>query len=206
MNIKPLPKQAPQQTKLQCDQERVILVDEQDNIIGSEEKLFAHQQGLLHRAFSIFVYRKNGTTESDYEFLLQRRSLKKYHSAGLWSNSCCSHPRPKESILMAAERRLQEELSLQLPLLSAGSFQYRAVLDNGLIEHELDHVLLAEFPKGLKEDINVDLLYNPEEIQEIRWMSVDLLKKDLQQFSNRYTPWLKPALEIAWCKLCYIAS
>src|SRR5262245_48260979 len=108
-------------------QESVILVDEQDQILGTEEKIRAHELGLLHRAFSVFVYRK---TKNDVELLLQQRHFEKYHCGGLWTNTCCSHPRLSETIVEAAERRLKEEMSLTLPLTPIGNFIYRAAFSN----------------------------------------------------------------------------
>src|SRR5689334_9028970 len=118
---------------------QVILVDEQDNPLGFAEKLTAHQQGLCHRAFSVFVLRKN----PEWEILLQQRAQDKYHSPNLWTNTCCSHPLPGETIQSAAERRLKEECGISLPLTIIGRFHYIAELDNGLTENEVDYVLLG---------------------------------------------------------------
>src|SRR5688500_14875256 len=113
-------------------EEHVILVDKQDTMLGVEEKIKAHQLALLHRAFSVFVYRKQA---GSIEFLLQQRHKNKYHSGGLWTNTCCSHPRVGESIVFAGERRLKEEMSVQVPLIPVGSFQYFTKFENGLTEH-----------------------------------------------------------------------
>ena len=118
-------------------QESVILVNERDEPQGNMEKMRAHREGHLHRAFSIFIFNREGN------LLLQQRAAHKYHSAGLWSNTCCSHPRPGESIDDAAARRLQEEMGLQTELVYLFRFQYHALLENGLTEHELDHVLIG---------------------------------------------------------------
>jgi isopentenyl-diphosphate Delta-isomerase len=118
--------------------ENVILVDIHDNQTGVMEKLEAHQKGLLHRAFSVFIFNSN------YEILMQRRSLNKYHSAGLWTNTCCSHPRPGEATDSAANRRLKEEMGLACALKEQFSFIYKASFDNDLTEHELDHVLIRK--------------------------------------------------------------
>jgi len=119
--------------------ELVVLVDENDNEIGVEEKINAHRKGLLHRAFSIFVF------NSKNELLLQKRAADKYHSGGLWSNTCCSHPRPGENLKDAAHRRLQEEMGFDCSLREVFSFLYKKSFDNGLTEHELDHVFFGKF-------------------------------------------------------------
>jgi isopentenyl-diphosphate delta-isomerase len=162
----------------------VILVDENDTEVGFSYKLKAHQDGLLHRAISVFVHHKGA-------LLLQQRALDKYHSAGLWSNTCCSHPRPGESISEAAHRRLQEEMNIDIELTYRGFFIYRSVYDNGLIEHELDHVFSGEL-----KDKNAYRI-NPHEAQNARWVSVATLKKDLLTNPNCYTSWLHQALCLA---------
>jgi len=164
----------------------VILVDENDTAIGTMEKLRAHQQGLLHRAFSIFIYRFH---QQQCEILLQRRHPNKYHSGGLWTNTCCSHPTPDESILSAATRRLYEELGITADLTEIGVFHYRAVVGNHLIENEIDHVLIGEMPQQIPK-------VDPLEIAEIAWMSVNDLQSQLKQSPERYTAWLAQALEI----------
>jgi isopentenyl-diphosphate delta-isomerase type 1 len=178
--------------QINAEDEYVVLVDEQDKEIGSEEKIRAHQLGLLHRAFSVFIYRKIGT---EVEFLLQKRHFEKYHCGGLWTNTCCSHPRLNETVVMAAERRLKEEMSLTVPLKVIGSFIYRAPFDNGLIEHELDHVLWGE-SLGT-EAVN----YNPTEVEDCRWVTSNRLREDLLQEPKIYTPWLAPAFELVQEKL-----
>ncbi len=162
----------------------VILVDQHDHPIGQLEKLAAHQQGLLHRAFSIFIFNQQG------QLLLQQRHADKYHCGGLWTNTCCSHPQPGESVIQAAERRLQEELGFTVPLTHKGHFTYRAEFDNGLIEHELDHVLV-----GHSELKNPP--FNQEEIAALKWIDIAELKRELEQHPQRYTPWLKQALALA---------
>src|SRR3989344_7340032 len=117
----------------------IILVDENDNQIGIEEKIKAHLDGKLHRAFSIFVFNNKG------ELLIQQRALDKYHSAGLWTNTCCSHPKPEEQIIEAGHRRLKEEMEFDCELNEAFSFKYKAVFDNGLTENEYDHVLIGYY-------------------------------------------------------------
>lgn len=166
--------------------EHVILVDAYDNEIGQAEKLEAHQKNLLHRAFSIFIFRNDQYDE----VLLQQRALHKYHSPGLWSNTCCSHPRPGESVLAAGQRRLHEELGFTTPLRSTGSFIYNVHFDNGLAEHELDHVLI-----GVIGDNTPTI--NPDEIHDLRWIKLDALVAELAQHPDHFTPWFQQALKIA---------
>ena len=160
----------------------VVLVNSEDQDIGEMEKMQAHQKGVLHRAFSVFLFNSNGDT------LLQKRASSKYHSPNLWTNSCCSHPRKDEEIVDAASRRLGEELGipmgLKLNLEKSFSFTYRAELDNGLIEHELDHVL-----KGFIDDYNFS--FNKEEVEEVRWVSMKELTLGVKEFPERYTEWFK---------------
>ena len=137
--------------------EEVILVDENDIAIGSMEKLEAHQKGILHRAFSVFIFNSNN------ELLLQRRALTKYHSSGLWTNTCCSHPQPNEDTLAAANRRLKEEMGMQTSLTHKTSFIYKTNFDNGLTEHEFDHVFIGH------TDTNPTI--NPEEVDSYKWIS-----------------------------------
>lgn len=165
--------------------EHVILVDENDNTIGTAEKLSAHQNGQRHRAFSVFVLRK----EPDLSVLLQKRSATKYHSPSLWTNTCCSHPRPGEDIIKAAERRLKEEMNIQIPLHPIGKFHYIAHFDNGLTENEIDHVLVGHF--------NQELIHpNPKEVADYRWVSFVDLKRELLTNSLQFTPWLDKALRV----------
>lgn len=178
--------------------ECVILVDEQDNEIGVAEKLAAHQQNLLHRAFSIFIFRKTNGVDSqqnsdakNIELLLQQRALHKYHSPGLWTNTCCSHPRPGESIIAAGNRRLYEEMGLSAPLTSLGWFKYNAYFPNGLSEHEIDHVLVGQIVN------EVSINPNPEEVHDIRWITLTELAKELANHPEQFTPWLESALKIA---------
>ena len=160
----------------------VVLVNSEDQDIGEMEKMQAHQKGVLHRAFSVFLFNSNGDT------LLQKRASSKYHSPNLWTNSCCSHPRKDEGVVDAANRRLGEELGipmgLKLNLEKSFSFTYRAELDNGLIEHELDHVL-----KGFIDDYNFS--FNKEEVEEVRWVSMKELPLGVKEFPERYTEWFK---------------
>jgi isopentenyl-diphosphate Delta-isomerase len=162
-------------------EEQVILVDEQDCPIGVAEKMQAHRDGLLHRAFSIFVINSKG------ELLLQKRSRSKYHSGGLWTNTCCSHPRPEETTEVGARRRLQEEMGFSCDLREIFSFAYQANLDNELIEHEFDHVFVGEF--------NGEPILNPEEAEDWRWSAIEDLRDDMQSHPDRYTFWLKVCFE-----------
>lgn len=157
--------------------EEVILVDEHDNPLGLMEKMEAHEKGLLHRAFSVFVINENN------ELLLQQRAFSKYHSGGLWTNTCCSHPRNGETSLEAANRRLQEEMGFQCPLTHLLHFIYRAELDKGLTEHELDHVFVGTW-RG-----NPDI--NTQEVASYKWMEVELLEKDIAAQPELYTEWFK---------------
>lgn len=157
--------------------DEVILVNERDEVIGRMEKLEAHKKGLLHRAFSVFIFNPRG------DILLQRRAMDKYHSAGLWSNTCCSHPRPDERIEQAASRRLKEEMGLECDVKNIFLFQYKVDFDNGLTEHEMDYVLVGftdEMPKP-----------NPAEVMDWKFMSPEEIENDLQLHPEKYTFWLK---------------
>jgi isopentenyl-diphosphate delta-isomerase len=161
--------------------EYVVLVDEQDQEIGQMEKMEAHRLGLLHRAFSILLFNSKG------ELLLQQRAAHKYHSPLLWTNTCCSHQRPGETTLMAAERRLREEMGLSAPLQSAFNFLYKANLDQGLSEHELDHVVFGY--------TNQDPIINPEEVQAFQWITIDQLSQQLKNNPQTLTVWFQILLE-----------
>lgn len=163
------------------NKEYVILVDEQDNDIGVMEKLQAHQEGLLHRAFSIFIFNEKG------ELLLQQRALSKYHSAGLWTNTCCSHPRPNETIKDAANRRLFEEMGMSCELKIKTNFIYKTPFENGLTEHELDYVLTGITNKNPQ--------INKDELENYKWMPIEDIKKDIISHPDLYTSWFKIALE-----------
>jgi len=166
---------------------QVVLVDENDKEIGTADKLIVHQKGLLHRAFSVFIFRRRA---DKLQLLLQQRQLSKYHCGGLWSNACCSHPRPNEPVLDAGERRLQEELGITTKLMQVDSFVYRAVLDNGLIEHEYDHILFGSLAS---EDFD----FSKEEVMAVKWINVDCLLQLLSSTPSDFTPWFQPALSIA---------
>lgn len=161
-------------------QEQVILVDTDDNPIGLMEKMEAHEKGLLHRAFSVFVF------NSKNELMLHRRALTKYHSGGLWTNTCCSHPRDGETSLQAAHRRLEEEMGFDCNLEKAFHFIYKAKLDNELTEHELDHVFIGDFD-GTPN-------FNPEEVHEYKHISIPDLLKDIETDPDKYTEWFKICL------------
>jgi isopentenyl-diphosphate delta-isomerase len=158
----------------------VILVDERDIAIGVMEKMEAHRKGALHRAFSIFLFNAKG------EMLLQRRALAKYNSPGLWTNTCCSHPMQGESVEVAADRRLREEMGMTCTMYKAFDFIYKAELENHLIEHEFDHVFFGT--------TNEPPVINPEEVSEWKWIPVYDVYIDVQLNPARYTEWFKIAL------------
>lgn len=157
--------------------ENVILVDEQDQAIGTMEKLEAHERGLLHRALSVFIFNSAG------QLLIQQRAAHKYHSAGLWTNTCCSHPAPGEEALAAAHRRLKEEMGMEAPLSFAFTFLYRAPFENGLVEHELDHVFI-----GHSEETPI---INPDEVASYRWISLTEIESAMHTQPQTYTAWFK---------------
>ncbi len=157
--------------------EYVILVDELDTEIGTMEKMEAHEKALLHRAFSIFIFNDNR------EMLLQQRAFSKYHSGGLWSNACCSHPKPKEDILVAANRRLKEELGIETTLTKIFNFTYKAEFENGLTEHEFDHVFIGSY--------NGSINSNDDEVEDYAFVPLDALEKTMQENSEAYTEWFK---------------
>jgi len=158
-------------------EEQVIIVNDHDIAIGVEDKTRAHLLGVLHRAFSIFVMNSAG------RLLLQRRALSKYHSRGLWSNTCCGHPRPGESINQASRRRLREEMGFDADLESVFQFRYRADLEEGLIENEYDHVLVGLFDGVPKP--------NPAEVAEYRWVDPTTLSLGLEAHPESYTYWFR---------------
>lgn len=170
--------------------EHVILVDKEDNPIGTAEKLQAHRDNLCHRAFSVFVFRR----EPELQLLLQQRAADKYHSPLLWTNTCCSHPRPGEDILKAGERRLREEMGFVVPLRSVGRFHYIAHFNNGLSENEVDHVLVGDWENELFEP-------NAAEVAAYRWVSLPDLRAEMQSSPARFTPWLKEALQVVTAKI-----
>ena len=155
--------------------EQVILVNEQDEEIGNIEKMEAHQQGILHRAFSIFIFNERG------EMLLQQRAMNKYHSGGLWTNACCSHPRPGEDVVQAANRRLKEELGFSTSLHKIFDFLYNASFDNGLTEHEFDHVFVGSFDGKIQP--------NPTEVHDYCFKTLEEIAANIESNSNKYTAW-----------------
>lgn len=160
--------------------EMVILVDENDNEIGTEEKITAHEKAKLHRAFSVFIFNLSG------EMLLQQRARSKYHSGGLWTNACCSHPRPGEDIEQAAHRRLKEEMGFDCPLKKVFHFIYKTELDHGLNEYEFDHVFIGKYDGSINPD--------PQEVENFKWISMADLKNEIDILPERYTVWFKIAL------------
>jgi len=161
--------------------EEVILVNGQDEPIGLMEKVEAHQKGLLHRAFSVFVFNTKG------ELLLQQRALSKYHSPGLWTNTCCSHPRTGEENAAAAHRRIQEEMGFDCELEYKGFLIYKVQFENGLFEHELDHVFTGVF-EGIPQ-------INSDEVASFRWTSIQNLKQEIELEPDRFTHWLQLILQ-----------
>ncbi len=156
----------------------VILVDTEDNEIGTEEKLRAHQNGgKLHRALSVFVFNSKGQT------MIQRRALTKYHSAGQWANTVCSHPYPGENVLAAAHRRLMEEMGFDCEIREAFDFPYRADVGHGLTEHEYDHVLFGSYEGKPK--------LNAEEVMDWKWVGLEELRKGIRSDPDSYAPWLR---------------
>lgn len=162
-------------------QEKVILVNEKDEPLGLMEKIEAHEKALLHRAFSVFIFNDKG------ELMLQRRAKSKYHTPGLWTNTCCSHPRDGETLIEAGRRRLQEEMGFQTALKETASFIYKAPFDNGLTEHEFDHVLVGHY--------NGEPVLNPDEVEEWKWMSIAAVQQDIEKSPEKYTAWFKIILE-----------
>lgn len=158
---------------------RLILVDENDMPTGTAEKMEAHEKALLHRAFSVFIFNSKG------EMLLQQRALKKYHSGGLWTNACCSHPYEGQDTKTAAENRLQEEMGFTLPLTKAFEFVYTAPFDNGLTEYEYDHVFTAIY--------NGDIQPDGEEVMDFCYMTTNAIKDSIQSHPHKYTEWFKIA-------------
>jgi len=161
--------------------EFVVLVDEQDNAIGTMEKQQAHVEGVLHRAFSIFIF------NSDKKLLLQKRASSKYHCGGMWTNTCCSHPRETENTIDAAHRRLKEEMGMQCELKPIFSFVYKAKFENGLTEHEFDHVFFGES--------NQTPTLNLEEVEDFRYVGMEELQIEINENPAHFTPWFLIALD-----------
>lgn len=156
---------------------QVILVDSKDYPIGEMEKLEAHKKGALHRAFSIFLFNEKN------ELLLQKRAEDKYHSSNLWTNTCCSHPSPGEHITTSAQNRLLNEMGITTSLRSLFSFTYKTEFDNGLIEHELDHILIGTF--------NANPLPNPDEASDWKYASLKEISSEIKENPEAYTFWFK---------------
>lgn len=161
--------------------EKVILVNEKDEQIGLMEKIEAHEKALLHRAFSVFVFNDKN------ELMIQQRALGKYHSPGLWTNTCCSHQHEGESNIDAGKRRLQEEMGFSTNLRETISFIYKAPFDNGLTEHEFDHILVGDY--------NEEPVPNPDEVADWKWMTLEALKTDMEKNPLIYTEWFKIIFE-----------
>lgn len=159
--------------------QQVILVDENDNVTGSMEKMDAHRKGVLHRAFSVFIF------NSKSEMLIQQRAIFKYHSGGLWSNACCSHPNPGEETKPAAERRLEEEMGIRTPLRKIFDFTYAASFENGLTENEFDHVFTGTYDGIIKA--------NPEEVNDYCFKPIKELGELIIMEPGNYTEWFKIA-------------
>ena len=167
----------------------IILVDDKDRPTGTMEKMEVHQKALLHRAFSVFIFNDKG------EMLLQKRAANKYHSAGLWTNACCSHPAPGTDTLQAAGMRLQEEMGFTTELKKIFDFIYKAPFENGLTEHEFDHVFVGKYSGVIKPD--------PNEVSDYCFKSIDDIRNSLQSHADKYTYWFK----IAFPKLeAYLAG
>lgn len=161
-------------------EQEVILVNERDEQTGTMGKMAAHRQANLHRAFSVFIFNRKG------EMLIQQRALTKYHSGGLWTNACCSHPMPGETVEAAAVRRLREELGFETPLTKAFSFIYQAEFDNGLTEYEFDHVFIGQYEGAIKAD--------PEEVADFAYKTVEEIRQTMEDHPHVYTEWFKIAL------------
>ncbi|CAA0188157.1 isopentenyl-diphosphate Delta-isomerase [Tenacibaculum maritimum] len=168
-------------------EEQVILVDEYDNQLGLMPKMEAHEKALLHRAFSVFVF------NDKKELLLQQRAADKYHSPLLWTNTCCSHQRNGENSLEAGRRRLQEEMGFTCELEEVFWFIYKAPFDNGLTEHELDHVMIGKY--------NDKPIINKEEVAAYKWMRLEEVKEDIKRKPAIYTEWFKIIFKESYSKL-----
>lgn len=169
--------------------DEVILVDALDQQIGVMEKMEAHEKALLHRAFSVFLFNRQG------EMLLQQRAWSKYHSGGQWTNTCCSHPRPGESTQHAANRRLQEEMGIQTEINKVFDFTYQAPFDNGLVEHEYDHVFVGEYEGAIQP--------NPDEVADFKFESLLNIEEQIHTAPEEFTPWFKiafPKVQEWWHK------
>ena len=162
-------------------EEKVVLVNEKDEVLGLMEKMQAHENGLLHRAFSVFLFNENG------DMLLQRRASTKYHSPLQWTNACCSHPRANETYKQAAERRIKEDLGITGDISEKFHFIYKADVGQELWEHELDHVFVGKY--------NGEFQLNPAEVQEVRYISMQDLEAEIKLHPEHFTEWFKIILE-----------
>ena len=162
-------------------QEKILLVDEHDDPIGYGEKMLTHFEGTLHRAFSIFIF------NSKKEMLLQKRALSKYHCEGLWTNTCCSHQREKETLTDAAHRRLKEEMGFDTELFELFTFHYNVSFENGLNENEIDHIYIGNYEQNP--------LINPSEVADYKWIKWSELKEWIKQTPEDFTPWFLMAIE-----------
>ncbi|NJM80036.1 MAG: isopentenyl-diphosphate Delta-isomerase [Flavobacterium sp.] len=158
-------------------EEKVILVDTNDEPVGLMNKMAAHEQGILHRAFSVFILNAKN------EVMLQQRAAQKYHSPLLWTNTCCSHQRAGESNIQAGKRRLEEEMGFVTDIKELFHFIYKAPFDNGLTEHELDHVMIGRY----EGEPNI----NKEEVEAWKWMNIEAIKEDMNVNPKLYTVWFK---------------
>jgi isopentenyl-diphosphate delta-isomerase len=165
----------------------VILVNKNDKKIGLMPKMEAHKKGALHRAFSVFIFNNKN------ELMIQKRNINKYHSPGLWTNTCCSHQKDGESNISAGKRRLLEEMGFCVELNEIGSFIYNVGVDNGLIEHELDYILVGKYNGNVK--------INSDEVDNWKWMSLDNIKDDIRTRSKNYTEWFKIIMDNYYTQL-----
>lgn len=166
--------------------DELIIVDHQDRPVGLTTKLHAHKNSILHRAFSIFIFRFRNNL---LEILLQKRAKNKYHSGSLWSNSCCGHAKPGEDTLITAIKRLKDELGIMCSLYEIGVFRYYAKVNHGLSENEIDHVFVGNYD-------DIDIHPNPDEVEDYSWMTLLDLLKDINNNPKKYTPWIKGALDL----------
>lgn len=157
--------------------EEVVLVDENDQVLGTMEKIQAHREGLLHRAFSVLIFNDKN------EMLIHKRAADKYHCGGLWTNACCSHPRPNEKTIDAAKRRLTEEMGFTCELKYVDSFIYKVGFSNGLTEHEFDHLYIGKYNDSFEP--------NPAEVEDWKYVSIDQIKKEIDKEPDLYTFWFK---------------
>jgi isopentenyl-diphosphate delta-isomerase len=171
-------------------EKEVVLVNEQDEPLGTMEKMEAHRKGLLHRAFSVFIFNNKG------EMLLQQRARNKYHSGGLWTNACCSHPAPGEEVGKAAARRLKEEMGFSVSLEKIFDFTYRSEMENGLTEHEFDHVFAGFYDGPITPD--------KDEVQDYCYKSMDAIRQHLQSHPQQFTAWFHiafPKIEQVYARM-----